>query len=120
MLNLPQQTLAKVRNVLLRRQKEVDRQLKELDKDDPVLAQGVAESTEPGTESWQADVHNRMTALKNDLFDLSKRIRNSLMQIRQGTYGHCEKCGKHIEPERLEALPTATLCLVCSQKSSKK
>lgn len=35
----------------------------------------------------------------------------ALRRIDEGTYGNCERCGSQIEPERLEALPWATLCI---------
>ena len=31
----------------------------------------------------------------------------------KGVYGLCEDCGKAIGAERLEALPSATRCIVC-------
>jgi len=35
----------------------------------------------------------------------------ALKRIDDGTYGRCERCGNQIEPERLDALPWATLCI---------
>lgn len=35
----------------------------------------------------------------------------ALTRIDEGTYGRCERCGGPIEPDRLEALPWATLCI---------
>src|ERR671928_2105626 len=35
----------------------------------------------------------------------------ALKRIEDGTYGVCTNCGKQIEPERLEYLPYATLCI---------
>lgn len=116
MLNLPHPNLAKIKRYLLRRQKEVDEAIQKLEKEDPVLVQTVAEATESGTESWAADVHARAVAIKDDLISFSRRIADSLANLRRGTYGKCEKCGRAIEAERLEALPTATLCLSCSKK----
>ena len=120
MLNLPQKTLTKIKSVLQRQQKEVESQIRSMETDDPVLAGGFDESPESGTESWTADVHARLVSVKNDLMDLSKRISSSLTRLRKGTYGRCESCKKQIEVARLEAMPTATLCVACSTKSSKK
>ncbi len=120
MLHLPQHTLDRIKTLLLRRQKEVEEQLKEIDKDDPLTLDAPIESSESGTESWQAEVHGRLVSLKTDLLDLSKKITASLSNLNKGTYGKCEKCGKAIETARLEAMPTATLCLVCSKKPLKK
>ena len=35
----------------------------------------------------------------------------ALKRIDDGTYGICSRCGRPIEPERLEFLPYATLCI---------
>lgn len=118
MLNLPRQTLDNIKKVLLRRQKQVEEQLKSIDKDDPVLAPGVDEASESGTDSWKADVHSRLVAIKDDLGGLSKKITHALLRIKKGTYGKCENCGKAIEPERLKAMPTAHLCISCSNKKN--
>jgi DksA/TraR C4-type zinc finger protein len=32
----------------------------------------------------------------------------------EGTYGICAYCGEDIDPKRLEALPTATRCILCA------
>lgn len=120
MLELPQKTLDKIKKVLQRRKKYVEEELKVAEEEDPVLALGVAESTEPGTDSFRADVHARLQVVKANLLDLYKKIQQSLLSLKKGTYGKCERCGKPIELERLEAMPTATLCLICSQKGSKK
>lgn len=120
MLNLPQKTLTRVKTVLLRQQKQVDQQLIDIEKSDPVLVDGLSESSESGTDSWLADTHHRLVAVKNDLLVLSSRISKSLLRIKKGTYGRCESCKKQIETERLEAMPTAVLCVACSKKSAKR
>lgn len=116
MLELPRQTLINIKKRLLRQQKEVKTRIKDLEKDDPVLAPGAEEASEPGTESWRADVHGRMVALKDDLLKFSQNIARSLISLKKGTYGKCECCGKQIEEARLKAMPTATLCMVCSKQ----
>jgi RNA polymerase-binding protein DksA len=35
----------------------------------------------------------------------------ALKRIEDGTFGICTNCGRQIEPERLEFLPYATLCI---------
>ena len=44
---------------------------------------------------------------------LLKRINSMLEKIDSGDYGYCEKCGVEIGLSRLEARPTATLCIDC-------
>lgn len=44
---------------------------------------------------------------------LIKKIDESLKDIESGDYGFCETCGIEIGIRRLEARPTATLCIDC-------
>ncbi|QWF69941.1 RNA polymerase-binding protein DksA [Methylomonas paludis] len=44
---------------------------------------------------------------------LIKKIEESLKDIETGDYGFCETCGIEIGIRRLEARPTATLCIDC-------
>jgi RNA polymerase-binding transcription factor len=44
---------------------------------------------------------------------LIKKIDEMLAKIDSGEYGYCEKCGVEIGLNRLEARPTATLCIDC-------
>lgn len=44
---------------------------------------------------------------------LIKKIDEMLAKIDSGDYGYCEKCGVEIGLSRLEARPTATLCIDC-------
>ena len=44
---------------------------------------------------------------------LIKKIDEMLAKIDSGDYGYCENCGVEIGLNRLEARPTATLCIDC-------
>lgn len=44
---------------------------------------------------------------------LIKKIDESLEKIDNGEYGYCEECGIEIGVRRLEARPTASLCIDC-------
>ncbi len=44
---------------------------------------------------------------------LIKKIDEALERIENGEYGLCESCGVEIGLQRLEARPTATLCIDC-------
>jgi len=44
---------------------------------------------------------------------LIKKIKQSLEDIDKDDYGYCESCGTEIGIRRLEARPTATLCIDC-------
>jgi DnaK suppressor protein len=44
---------------------------------------------------------------------LIKKIDETIVKIDAGEYGYCESCGVEIGLKRLEARPTATLCIDC-------
>ena len=44
---------------------------------------------------------------------LIKKINETIAKIDSGDYGYCEACGVEIGLERLQARPTATLCIDC-------
>lgn len=55
-------------------------------------------------------------SLSNHARKLLQEIDDALRRMDAGTYGVCENCGERIEPERLEALPYARLCLECKRR----
>jgi len=44
---------------------------------------------------------------------LIRKIEEALEQVERGEYGYCESCDAEIGLRRLEARPTATLCIDC-------
>ncbi len=46
---------------------------------------------------------------------LIRKIDESLAALDRGDYGYCESCGIEIGIRRLEARPTATLCIDCKE-----
>ncbi len=107
---------SKIKEVLLKKQQKVEEEIKTLDQDDPVLSDQTPESSEPGTDSWLADVHSRSQAAKLSLMDMLKNTKRALNKLKSGKYGKCEKCGNQIEEARLAIMPDATLCMSCSKK----
>lgn len=49
-----------------------------------------------------------------------KKIDEALKRIEEGTFGLCDECGEDIEARRLEARPTATLCVSCKEDEERK
>jgi DnaK suppressor protein len=49
-----------------------------------------------------------------------KKVDEALKRIAEGCFGECEECGEDIELRRLEARPTATLCVACKEDQEKK
>jgi DnaK suppressor protein len=44
---------------------------------------------------------------------LIKKINETIGRIESGDYGYCDSCGIEIGLKRLEARPTASLCIDC-------
>ena len=59
-----------------------------------------------------ADFQDNLS-LESDLEKNLAKVDKALERIKQGAYGKCERCGKKIDPERLQAFPAATTCLNC-------
>ena len=49
-----------------------------------------------------------------------KKVEEALARIEEGTFGECDSCGEDIELRRLEARPTATLCVGCKEEQERK
>ncbi|MBI2337601.1 TraR/DksA C4-type zinc finger protein [Candidatus Daviesbacteria bacterium] len=120
MLNFPKNTLEFIKKHLLRQQREVEKNLKEVSEDDPAMSPALAESSEPGTDSYIADSHAKTVVLEHQLKNAKTSITAALSKIRKGNYGKCEKCSQAIEIGRLLAMPTAQYCVSCSQKKTSK
>ncbi len=84
-----------------------------------------------GDENISVDAHEgfadsaQVTAERSQHISLVEQLRSrraqilaALRKIQTGTYGRCESCGQEIPAERLQAVPAATLCVSCKQKSS--
>ncbi len=48
------------------------------------------------------------------------QIDMALERIDTGTYGSCDECSAIINPERLKALPFATLCINCQREKERE
>lgn len=55
----------------------------------------------------------RMRGRENQLI---KKIKKSLEDIANGSYGICRRCGKEISVARLRARPVANYCIHCKNK----
>lgn len=65
---------------------------------------------EEATETLELE---KRLVLENRIRQEMASVEHAMEKIEQGTYGLCDNCGKPIDPERLEALPQASLCMKC-------
>lgn len=50
---------------------------------------------------------------------LMREVRAALDRIANGSYGVCNHCEEEIGQKRLKAVPWATLCIACQEKSDR-
>jgi RNA polymerase-binding protein DksA len=72
------------------------------------------EAATESLESW------RRLALEKQLREQMAEVERALHKLEEGTYGLCDICGQPIAPERLEALPWASLCFNCKTRRLKR
>lgn len=58
--------------------------------------------------------------LRNRELLLVKKIDEAIERIDEGSFGECESCQEDIEVRRLEARPTATLCIQCKEDQERR
>lgn len=62
------------------------------------------------TQEW-----SQRTAVLADAESEVAEVERALARLADGSYGVCANCGKPISVARLEARPTATLCIDCAR-----
>ncbi|MDQ3646217.1 MAG: TraR/DksA family transcriptional regulator [Actinomycetota bacterium] len=79
---------------------------------DAALAEGFSDAAAATAERSEAVGHLDQLQTQRDA------VEAALIRIAEGSYGKCERCGGEIPIERLDALPTASLCVTCKQASA--
>ncbi len=113
---MDQETLKSIRDSLEGELRTIEHQLGEYG---VAVDGGVDLSVDEGfADSAQATAErSEMLSFIEQLQATRAEVLAALRRIDEGVYGKCERCGREIPPERLEALPTATLCVTCKQAS---
>lgn len=92
------------------------KQLEYYKKEDPYLIPGRDSANTVDDDITETEGHDRITAnrlkIKEDLIAVDA----ALERLAKGKYGLCVRCGRAIEGARLEAMPTAQLCLEDERK----
>lgn len=68
---------------------------------------------DPQVYEWEMNLA-RIEQLRSQV----EAYETALERLEAGGYGICQNCGNPINPERLEAIPLATLCIQCASKKS--
>src|SRR3989304_1607241 len=112
---------ARLRETLLKEKDRLQQELAEVEKDMPSLREGREGSLfgNREEEAVEASEMERRLAMKTKLNQLIAEVDRALEKLNQGSYGRCDLCREPINPERLEALPPARLCLKCRADQDK-
>jgi DnaK suppressor protein len=68
---------------------------------------------DPNDRATQEEAFNLKLRTRDRERKLIKKIEQAIQQIEDKDYGYCESCGIEIGIRRLEARPTAGLCIDC-------
>lgn len=85
--------------------KEVDNTISEM--------KGASVLADPNDRATQEETFNLELRTRDRERKLIRKIEEALQQIDDKEYGYCESCGVEIGIRRLEARPTAVLCIDC-------
>lgn len=120
-IKFPPKLLKPLELFLKQKEKKLVAQKKELEKEDPYAdTTRLIDNAAIDAEAAEEFGHERISALKKEIDKALIEIRKTLTRIRIGKYGSCEICGHMIDTDRLAIKPTATLCITCEKRKSKK
>ncbi len=75
------------------------------------------DQADAGTKTFERE---QEMSIANNRFDLLMQTERAIDRIDAGTYGRCESCGNPIAKARLQAFPSATLCVTCKQREERR
>ena len=110
----------KIKNKVKKQQSIILSRIRRLKRDDPFSTVDRSIIVEPGTDAAALFGHEQVVVLENQLKRELKETEAALAKIKKGTYGICERCGKRIDPKRLEVKPQAVYCLKCKNELEAK
>jgi DnaK suppressor protein len=102
--------LAHFRELLLMWKQEL---MEEVNRTVGHMKQDAANFADPADRATQEEEFGLELRARDRERKLCKKIDEALRNIDLGNYGYCEACGVEIGIRRLEARPTATLCIDC-------
>lgn len=71
------------------------------------------ELADPADKATREEIIGLMLRASDREGKLLRKIEEALQRLDDDEYGYCESCGEEIGVRRLEARPTATLCIDC-------
>ncbi len=87
--------------------------LEEVDRTVHHMKDDTANFPDPADRASQEEEFSLELRTRDRERKLIKKIEKTLTRLDEGDYGYCDSCGVEIGIRRLEARPTATLCIDC-------
>jgi RNA polymerase-binding transcription factor len=111
--------LAEVETLLKARRRQLADELVELTKP-PEAGSNLSFGKRIGEGTTEAVERISSTAAARSIAAALADVDRALDKVDEGTYGLCDDCGQPIGSERLEAMPSSTLCVTCSARRSSR
>lgn len=106
---------------------ERDRLLAEVEEIDTEGREALSDAS--GENNYRDHMADQGTATFNRELDMTLEenardalvsVNSALRRIEEGTYGLCQRCQAVIAKERVQAIPTATLCITCKAEEESR
>ena len=110
---MKENTLKKLKSLLLNRRREMLQQVAHLEFEREELEQHSIEAVDSAQEENLAQLIRKLDERGKEEIG---EIELALTKMSSGRYGICELCGKSIPIKRLKVLPATRLCRNCAQK----
>ena len=108
---LKKKDLKRFRDILLAKKKDILRNAQRTLNEDMTLdANDLPDEMDLASSEYLQSFTFRLRGREKAFLD---KIQKALEKIDNGTFGTCDDCGEKISIKRLEARPTATLCIDC-------
>lgn len=98
------------RKILLQRKQQI---LEEMNRTMHHLQDEAANFPDPNDRATQEEEFSLELRARDRERKFIKNIEDAVQKLDEGEYGYCDACGVEIGIRRLEARPTATLCIDC-------
>jgi len=114
--------LAEVRTDLVReiseRRADYDRALADITRLQQSAGDGAGDDqADAGSKTFERE---QELSIANNRRDLLLQMERAIERLDAGTYGRCESCSQPIPKARLQAFPSATLCVRCKQREERR
>jgi len=100
------------------RRADYDRALAELTRLQQSSGDGAGDDqADAGSKTFERE---QELSIANNRRDLLVQMERAMERLDKGTYGRCESCHEPIMKARLQAFPSATLCVKCKQREERR